>query len=514
MYKNSTAIGCYANIDASFQMVLGGSPQYLPGYPNIKIPGSYVGIGGVYNPTNGYALDVSGNARITGQISAPGGITGATGSFTYLKFNGNGLDISGNLIINKTIYANGGITGATGSFTYLQGLTGSFRYLSGYTGAFQNLTVGNIFANYIDVSGNLQIYNVPGITDSLQVYRSDSSLDPTGTYLFYNTSGSLGNYSQNPSSVLWQIDNSGNSYLKGITGATGSFTYLTTSQDASINGINVGLGGGQNIYNTAVGYNALIANTDTSHSNDAFGFQALTSNTSGYDNTAIGHSALESNTTGNYNVAVGRIALKLNTTGGSNTAIGKSALQNLANGSDNVAIGTIAGINDISGNYNTYLGRSTGQPTTDTNIYTYSTAIGANAVITASNQMMLGGINSSNVYPTVTIPGDLDVSGNAYAYTFTTTSDYRIKENPTPLDDTYIVDKLNPFTYRNKLTGKTDIGLIAHELQDEYPCLVFGEKDAEEYQRVNYSGLIPILIKEVKELKQRVKTLEEERNRV
>jgi hypothetical protein len=112
------------------------------------------------------------------------------------------------------------------------------------------------------------------------------------------------------------------------------------------------------------------------------------------------------------------------------------------------------------------------------------------------------------------ILGNLDVSGNAYAYTFTTTSDYRIKENPTPLDDTYIVDKLNPLTYRNKLTGKTDIGLIAHELQDEYPCLVFGEKDAEEYQRVNYSGLIPILIKEVKELKQRVKTLEEERNHV
>ncbi len=47
-------------------MVLGG----LSGsYPNIKIPGSYVGINGVYNPANGYALDVSGNANIAGNFN-------------------------------------------------------------------------------------------------------------------------------------------------------------------------------------------------------------------------------------------------------------------------------------------------------------------------------------------------------------------------------------------------------------------------------------------------------------
>ena len=61
-YTTSTAIGYYAQINASHQIVLGTSGEI------IKIPGSYVGINGVYNPTatypvdgGTYALDVSGN---------------------------------------------------------------------------------------------------------------------------------------------------------------------------------------------------------------------------------------------------------------------------------------------------------------------------------------------------------------------------------------------------------------------------------------------------------------------
>ena len=59
-----------------------------------------------------------------------------------------------------------------------------------------------------------------------------------------------------------------------------------------------------------------------------------------------------------------------------------------------------------------------------------------------------------------------------------------------------------------KITKTQDIGLIAHELQELYPFLVTGVKDGEENQSVNYTGLIPILINEIKDLKERVKTLE------
>jgi hypothetical protein len=104
----------------------------------------------------------------------------------------------------------------------------------------------------------------------------------------------------------------------------------------------------------------------------------------------------------------------------------------------------------------------------------------------------------------------LSIDGNAYASgTYTSGSDYRLKEDIRSLDNTYIVDNIRPVIYYHKEMKKQDIGVIAHELQEHYPYLVYGEKDAEHYQGVNYNGLIGILIKEVQELKDRVKNLEE-----
>jgi deoxycytidine triphosphate deaminase len=62
VYNNSSAIGAGATIDATNQIVLGTSSE------KIKIPGSYVGIGNVYNPSSGYALDVFGNVNVSGNF--------------------------------------------------------------------------------------------------------------------------------------------------------------------------------------------------------------------------------------------------------------------------------------------------------------------------------------------------------------------------------------------------------------------------------------------------------------
>ena len=50
-----------------------------------------------------------------------------------------------------------------------------------------------------------------------------------------------------------------------------------------------------------------------------------------------------------------------------------------------------------------------------------------------------------------------------------------------------------------------NIGLIAHELQEDFPFLVEGTKDGERIQTINYIGLIAVLIKEVQELKKQIK---------
>jgi hypothetical protein len=136
----------------------------------------------------------------------------------------------------------------------------------------------------------------------------------------------------------------------------------------------------------------------------------------------------------------------------------------------------------------------------------------------------------SDISGNITLYGDLDISGNIsisgsltgttgsftylYSVNASTSSDYRIKENVTPLNNSYVVDELIPVTYTNKLTERQDMGLIAHELQEVYPFLVHGEKDGKDYQSVNYTGLIPLLIKEVKWLKNELAQLKQQINKI
>jgi hypothetical protein len=98
----------------------------------------------------------------------------------------------------------------------------------------------------------------------------------------------------------------------------------------------------------------------------------------------------------------------------------------------------------------------------------------------------------------------LDVNGNVNATSYNATSDYRVKMDVMALDGSFNVDVLKPVTYTNTRHGRQDIGFIAHEVQEHYPFLVNGEKDAEQMQSLNYIGLIGILTKEIQELKRRL----------
>jgi hypothetical protein len=107
--------------------------------------------------------------------------------------------------------------------------------------------------------------------------------------------------------------------------------------------------------NTAYGLNALRSN-ETGSNNTANGTDALRLNTTGFANTANGVSALGANTTGGSNTANGVNALSLNTTGGSNTANGVSALRlnttgfaNTANGVSALGANTTGGSNTANG---------------------------------------------------------------------------------------------------------------------------------------------------------------------
>jgi hypothetical protein len=80
--------------------------------------------------------------------------------------------------------------------------------------------------------------------------------------------------------------------------------------------------------------------------------------------------------------------------------------------------------------------------------------------------------------------GSIDYT--ASATTYSTTSDYRLKENITPIQGAGdIVKAMQPATYNMKSDGSWQDGFLAHELQMLIPGAVTGEKDKmkdEEYE--------------------------------
>ena len=143
---------------------------------------------------------------------------------------------------------------------------------------------------------------------------------------------------------------------------------------------------------------------------------------------------------------------------------------------------------------------------------------------TAANLSVTGNVGQDNsyitflsdisgdiiIYGNVDISGNLDVSESITCTSLTQTSDYRIKHDVKNLDETFTINGLRPVLYKNIKLNKLDIGLIAHELQEVYPYLVSGVKDGENLQTVNYTGLIPILIKEIQDLKNNEKILKKD----
>ena len=125
-------------------------------------------------------------------------------------------------------------------------------------------------------------------------------------------------------------------------------TVLTNNQrGVTLNGSFSGNGGGL----TNLNLTGLSANVALN--NEANGYQALASNTTGSYNTANGSGALLDNTTGANNTAEGQAALLSNTTGNNNTAVGMVALLSNTTGNNNTAVGQSALVNNLTGNYNT-----------------------------------------------------------------------------------------------------------------------------------------------------------------
>ncbi len=226
---------------------------------------------------------------------------------------------------------------------------------------------------------------------------ANDTSNPTATLdLFSGTGGPTGSLADTGLSingdgvitfVAQQTFNGGPSTFDSIgfpSLATGSGQILLGGQpflstDSNASSLYLGSGAGQGSGST---YSA------TGADNVAIGSLAMLAVTTGASNTAVGAASLFQLLDGTNNTAIGDSALTGNQHGGANFAGGYYSLAQ-ATGSGNTAVGFIADSSVTTGNYNTAIGFQadvgSGLGTTS-----FSTAIGADAVVTESDAIVLG----------------------------------------------------------------------------------------------------------------------------
>ena len=118
--------------------------------------------------------------------------------------------------------------------------------------------------------------------------------------------------------------------------------------------------------------------------------------------------------------------------------------------------------------------------------------------------------NVANFYRSGSVVGNISVTTSATAYN--TSSDQRLKDNiidaPSASDD---IDAIQVRSFDWKADGSHQkYGMVAQELQSVAPEAVTGDANSDDMMGVDYSKLVPMLVKEIQSLRARVAQLEGE----
>lgn len=274
-----------------------------------------------------------------------------------------------------------------------------------------NLTT-NGFIKTISSDGTLSIDTATYLTSSTGV----SSI--TGTPNQVNVSASTGAITiSTPQSIGTTSSPTFNGLSIALTTSStvgvikiGTDSFIHTYGDPTSNGANtfvgrfsgnftMGPGGGSATLasgNTMLGFGTYGANT-TGYQNVGIGWGVLNANTTGYTNVAVGYNSQNLGTTAYGNSSLGNYGLAVNLTGNLNVAVGEGALRYKTSGDEVVAIGHGTGVYDLTSNRGTWIGGGSPGPGNNTPVND-TIAIGYNAVVTASNQAVIGNANIYDVY--------------------------------------------------------------------------------------------------------------------
>jgi hypothetical protein len=124
-------------------------------------------------------------------------------------------------------------------------------------------------------------------------------------------------------------------------------------------------------------------------------------------------------------------------------------------------------------------------------------------------------IDFANNTARITSGGSFECTGDIIAYTSTSLSDERQKENIKKIDSPVEkIKQINGYTFNWKHNEASSGGVIAQEVEKVLPEIVKEKSimDSEPHKTVEYNGLIGLLIETVKELSNKVEELENKLN--
>lgn len=140
---------------------------------------------------------------------------------------------------------------------------------------------------------------------------------------------------------------------------------------------------------------------------------------------------------------------------------------------------------------------SSSASTSSNGVWIYKTANGSGRINIIK---IVSGVNSAIAnYFNGTYVGGVDYGDTSTS--FPTSSDYRLKQDFKDFSGLSLISAIKTYDYEWKTDNTRAYGVIAHEFAEILPYAVRGEKDGEEMQGVDYSKLVPVLVKAIQELK-------------